>query len=169
MADLSTSQPVSRAALLRGGWSAQPAALRPPWAREEHAFLNACTRCEACVAACPESVVALDQEGFPRLDFSGGECTFCGECVTACEPDALSLNRARTWCAHAEIQTSCLALEGVVCRLYEESCELRAIRFQPRPGVAPTPVVEVEVCNGCGACVAPCPAGAVEIKERKRT
>ncbi|MCG8360285.1 MAG: 4Fe-4S binding protein, partial [Kiloniellales bacterium] len=74
--------------------------------------MNACTRCEACVSACPESVIGQDSQGFPRLDFSSGECTFCGECVSACEPEALSLNRARPWCAHAEIQTSCLALEG---------------------------------------------------------
>jgi ferredoxin len=41
---------------LRGGVKPPPTPVsvpRPPWALPEAAFVQACTRCDACVAACP--------------------------------------------------------------------------------------------------------------------
>ncbi len=47
-----------------------------------------CTRCEACVAVCPESAVALDDAApTPRID--GKRCIACGKCVTACPTQTL--------------------------------------------------------------------------------
>ena len=55
--------------------------LRPPWAKSEADFAAACTRCDACVRACPPQVLVRDADGVPRFDAQTGECTFCGECA----------------------------------------------------------------------------------------
>ena len=76
----------SRRALLFGRVPAAPLppAFRPPWGKPEPEFLAACTRCDACVHACPEQVLVRDADGLPRFDAQAGECTFCGDCVAAC-------------------------------------------------------------------------------------
>lgn len=166
MTSVSTSQSLSRTELIRGRRSAEPARLRPPFALAEPDFLATCTRCDACLTACPEGIVRRDRDGLPMLDFSGGECSFCGDCLAACEPEALSRTHGRPWQATAAIGTACLALEGVVCRLCEEACEPRAIRFAARVGAAPVPAVDHALCSGCGACVGACPAAAIAVTER---
>jgi dissimilatory sulfite reductase (desulfoviridin) alpha/beta subunit len=45
-----------------------------------------CTRCEACVAVCPEAAVTLD-DSMPRVD--GERCIACGKCMAACPTDTL--------------------------------------------------------------------------------
>ena len=88
-------QSISRASLLRGRLRGGPPPLRPPWALAEPAFLEACTRCDACRAACPEGILVRGSGGFPLVDFQRGECTFCGRCAAACEDGALTRPGAR--------------------------------------------------------------------------
>jgi dissimilatory sulfite reductase (desulfoviridin) alpha/beta subunit len=47
-----------------------------------------CTHCEACVAVCPESAVALD-DAAPTPVIDGQRCIACGKCVTACPTQTL--------------------------------------------------------------------------------
>jgi ferredoxin-type protein NapF len=63
----------------------------------------------------------------------------------------------------AVIAAGCLALNRVVCRSCGEACAPRAIRFQLAPGGISTPVVDSELCNGCGDCVGACPVAAVSL------
>jgi len=46
-----------------------------------------CLGCASCVAACPESAIALDRP--ERIDRAS--CTLCGDCAAACPARALSL------------------------------------------------------------------------------
>ena len=62
---------------------------------------------------------------------------------------------------HARIGTACLDRRGIVCQACRDTCQPRAIRFLPLPGGASTPVVDDARCNGCGECVATCPAQAI--------
>jgi dissimilatory sulfite reductase (desulfoviridin) alpha/beta subunit len=48
---------------------------------------NECTRCEACVAACPEAAVELG-EAAPVVD--GVRCIACGKCAAACPTETLA-------------------------------------------------------------------------------
>ncbi|ENO78397.1 ferredoxin-type protein NapF [Thauera sp. 63] len=156
----------SRRGFLRGRVRAAAPAPRPPWAREERDFISSCTRCDACIDACPTAILVRADGGFPAVDFSRGECTFCGDCVTHCAPRAL-LRPAEgdaPWSFKASIGQACLAAAGVECRVCGETCPAGAIRFRPRIGGVALPQLEAEACTGCGACFAPCPTRAIVVQ-----
>ena len=156
---------LSRRGFLRGGMRSVPAAVRPPWARGELAFLAACSRCDACIRACPTGILLRSDGGFPAVDFSRGECTFCGECAAGCEPQALlrAPDGLSPWALKASIGQSCLAEAGVECRVCGENCPESAIRFRPRLGGVALPQLDASACTGCGACFAPCPTRAIAL------
>jgi ferredoxin-type protein NapF len=152
----------SRRGFLRGRPRAV-APLRPPWALPESEFADRCSRCGDCLKACPTRILAVDDGGYPGVDFSRGECTFCGACRTACRTGALAPGEI-PWRLTLIIGESCLPLRGVECRSCEDSCDAAAIRFRPRLGGPAPPAIDTERCTGCGACVAPCPTGAITFK-----
>jgi ferredoxin-type protein NapF len=154
---------ISRAAFLRGRISGDDAAFRPPWAVAEPSFVELCTRCDACMEACPERIIRRGRGGFPEVSFRQGECSFCGDCAGACSTPALMLREGRPWALTAQITAGCLTAKGVVCRICEEQCARRVIRFTLAAGGRATPEIDAQACTGCGACVAPCPSQAIEI------
>jgi ferredoxin-type protein NapF len=66
----------------------------------------------------------------------------------------------------AAIGEDCLALRGVACDLCRDSCEVSAIRFQPRLGAPAEPHI-ADDCTGCGDCVAVCPSQALSLTPRE--
>ncbi|MCL2523990.1 MAG: ferredoxin-type protein NapF [Betaproteobacteria bacterium] len=153
----------ARRGFLRGR-SRPKAELRPPWALPEAAFVDHCTRCRDCLPACPQGIVVSGDGGYPRIDFSRGECTFCAACVTACQPQALLRREGEApWACRASVGAACLPQHGVECRVCGDYCAAGAIRFPPRLGGSPLPAIDAERCTGCGACLAPCPGGAIQI------
>ncbi|MBS4016988.1 MAG: ferredoxin-type protein NapF [Dechloromonas sp.] len=139
--------------------------VRPPWALAESAFVDACTRCSACIEACPTGLLLRGDGGYPEADFTPGRapdgCTLCGDCRTACTPGALKADE--TWSLKAVFSDACLAEQKVVCRTCGESCEARAIHFPPRLGGVAGPQLDALACTGCGACLADCPTRAIRI------
>lgn len=160
---------VARRDLFRGRFTvpAKAHGLRPPTAIGEAAFAAACDGCAACAPACPEKVIRLDRERRPVLQFLHGECTFCDLCADACPTGALVRDGARAWTARAAIDGKCLAAGGVHCRSCGDACDRAAVRFRPLPDGRWLPAID-DACNGCGACVAVCPVGAVAVAERAR-
>ncbi len=158
---------LSRRALLRGRITGSAPTIRPPWAILETAFLSRCNRCGDCVKACRESIIHTGDGGYPTIDFSKGECTFCGDCASACKSGALSQTAMQAsqpaWQLSLSIKDNCLALNRVICRSCAEQCEQQAIRFRPAPGGISRPELNNQLCNGCGACIAPCPVAAIEL------
>lgn len=154
----------SRRGFLRGRASPK-AQIRPPWALCEDKFIDRCTRCGDCLSACPQKILVTGDGGFPTVDFSQHKCTFCGNCLTACQPAALlrANEDQPAWPYKAVVDDACLALRGVECRVCGDFCDARAIRFPPRLGSTPLPIINREACTACGACVAPCPTAAIRI------
>ncbi len=70
------------------------------------------------------------------------------------------------WHYKAHIEANCLANGQVFCQRCQDSCEPNAIRFIPVLGRVPTPTVEPDRCNGCGACVQDCPVGSIKVDGR---
>lgn len=145
-----TGRPVSRSLVVR-----------PPWTRER-AVASACTGCGACVAACPQAIVALDRDGRPALCFDGGECTFCGACAQSC-PEPV-FDRAVPAFEHVVVfGETCFARRGIVCQSCADTCPETAISFRPRLGGPALPDLAAERCTGCGACLSACPAQAIAV------
>lgn len=157
---------ISRMQFLRGDFSGRKAPLRPPWALSEADFVDRCTRCGRCADVCPTQVIQPARGGFPEISFARGECLFCGECVSSCTPQALSRDTADApWNLRVKIDTqACIAYMGVECRGCVDPCEPRAIRVSFRPGAIGTPVINADVCTGCGACLRVCPAQALVMR-----
>lgn len=160
---------ISRVEFLRGNFQGERMPIRPPWAIDEREFIERCTRCDDCLKACPEHIITRGRGGFPAIDFSRAECTFCAECVEVCKSQALHMPHqdaepATAWSNKAGIQPGCLAVNRIECRVCGEHCAVRAIRFRISAGAVATPAIDLEVCNGCGACVSSCPVGAVVVR-----
>jgi MauM/NapG family ferredoxin protein len=137
--------------------------LRPPGAVAENDFLTGCTRCEACIQACPsQSIVHAPTrfrraEGTPMIDPIQQPCWMCADfpCIAACEPQVLQLALPKRM-ATARIETfSCLAWQGSFCTICSEQCPVPDAIVLEAGG---KPRIVDEVCTGCGVCQYICPA-----------
>jgi ferredoxin-type protein NapF len=119
-----------------------------------------CSRCGECVDTCPTKIISI-AAGVPTLDFWQGECTFCGACAARCPERVFPPEATLAFPHRAAIGESCLAVNFVDCQACRDVCAPMAIRFTPQVGGPFLPLLDAAACNGCGACIAVCPAGAV--------
>lgn len=134
-----------------------------PWVKDQQQFINECTQCGDCQLACPEKIIVKGDGGFPNINFNLGECDFCGKCATSCSLPLFNDIKTTPWSIKAQISDECLANKNVYCRSCAESCETQALTFQI--GISSVPKINLALCNGCGACVAPCPTQSITIKD----
>lgn len=141
--------------------------IRPPYALPELDFLLACTRCDACIEACPHDVIfplasrlGADVANTPALDLLKKGCHLCEEwpCVSVCESKALiriedgSSDSGYTELkkfANAKIDESlCLPFSGPECGACIAVCPIEgALRLEQEK-----PVITQELCVGCALC-----------------
>ncbi|MDH5409928.1 MAG: ferredoxin-type protein NapF [Alphaproteobacteria bacterium] len=156
---------VSRRALFGGAWQGKPAPVRPPWTPPEADFTDRCTGCGDCIPACPPKILIKGRAGYPVVDFSRGACDFCGACAEACPESLFAVRESTPWNIKARVNTDCLSIAGVTCRVCAEWCDARAVRFQLEVGGRARPEINDGACTGCGECVAVCPVKAITMEE----
>lgn len=161
---------------------ANPLILRPPGALEEKEFLKHCIKCGLCVEACPFDTLKLASAGSgkpigtPYFIPREIPCEMCPDipCVPICPTKALNpesvqsegiweINKARMGVAIVD-KEHCVAYWGIQCDACYRACPLigEAIKLElkrnERTGKHSylLPVVESEVCTGCGKCEKAC-------------
>lgn len=154
------SSPIDGSGFLRGIAPAGSVFVRPPWSLPEAVFMALCSGCGGCRDECPRGLLQKDTRGLPFIDFSQGACDFCGECVDACARGALTRRYHGAswgpWQLKAYVAGDCLGDQGVACRQCHDQCRVRAIDLG-----SGRCAVDVQRCNGCGACFSVCPSRAI--------
>lgn len=144
----------------------------PPGASSREDFLRRCTACGACIATCPESAIVQSTNQFgvrhaltPVMNFPESYCSFeCVRCTEVCPTKALSRltldEKRRTAIGRARIcATNCrLYVNGIHCSICAKVCPKRAISIVRDNDGRRVPVVEPELCIGCGLCSNACPS-----------
>ena len=51
-----------------------------------------CNKCRTCWLHCPEAVISIDEEEFPRIDYD--YCKGCGICAQVCPKHCIEMVRA---------------------------------------------------------------------------
>jgi ferredoxin-type protein NapG len=147
--------------------------IRPPYALEELEFLMACTRCGACIEACPHEIIfALSARlgaqvvNTPAMNLLYKGCHLCNDwpCVQVCEPAALTLPEKnddtsqenpptlpRIAIAFIDTQT-CLPYSGPECGVCANSCPVpNALCWN-----GTQPHIDPDICTGCARCREAC-------------
>lgn len=153
--------------------SPQSYPILPPGAKTPERFADKCTRCYNCVSACPSKVISVRYRGGrglsqllqPELDTSRAACEqFCNFCTQVCPTGALEpmteeeKQKLQIGTAHV-IRDACLAwADHQYCMVCDEYCPYNAIRDEPDENGIPRPVVDKDICRGCGYCQNKCPA-----------
>ena len=147
--------------------------LRPPGALPEAAFLQACSRCGACVNACPANAIVINErvaDGAPFVDANAAACVVCStlECMNVCPTGALvpvpmadiDMGTAR-WSPMTCLRTA----SGEACTICVDVCPIGevAIRLDGNN----VQVID-DGCVGCGLCQNKCPTSPKSITVEPR-
>lgn len=147
-----------------------PAGLTPPWSLETSNFLATCEKCGSCGEICPKGVIYYHTSdnkifgGTPYLDFNRSYCDYCGECVKVCPSGALTFERGVKELGKAKLSRD-------LCLIASENCSSNCIGSCHESAISldlsisgKFPLVDVDLCNGCGACIKNCNGSAIMVK-----
>lgn len=145
--------------------------ITPPGSLNLERFKDKCTGCHICVVKCPSQVLrpAGMEYGFDYLlkphmayisSYCNYECTVCAEVcpaeaikpITVEEKKSLQVGIATFFINRCIVKT-----EGTDCGACSEHCPTQAVHMVPYEGTLTIPVVNPDLCVGCGGCESICP------------
>ena len=142
--------------------------LRPPGARSEADFVDACIGCGQCANVCPNKCITLYgmEAGLanfatPKISARARGCTLCMACTQVCPTGALQPLEATEEGKRAVQMGTAVVSEDVCYSFAGRTCGA-CYRACPLPGEAmtlglyETPHVYEEACVGCGLCEQAC-------------
>lgn len=156
--------------------------IRPPGAKDEKDFIARCIKCGRCIEACPYVALrpATNVDGYavgtPALFLREQACRLCEDfpCVNACPTDALRDVEDRydvTMGVAVIDEDLCIAMKGMRCEVCYRVCplidEAITIDYRMREGdeihTVFAPIIDEDVCVGCGLCVERCVVGEPQV------
>lgn len=146
--------------------------LVPAGALSLNNFTQHCTACQLCVSNCPNQVLRPSDELSrfmqPEMSYERGycrpECTRCSEvCPTGAITPITKVEKSSIQIGHAVwIKDNCIVLtDDVACGNCVRHCPTGAITMIEMDNNGKTkkiPMIDTEMCIGCGACENLCPA-----------
>ena len=130
--------------------------LRPPGAASESLFVERCTKCGECLAACPHHAITVHaSDGLPMILPDRTPCHLCEDlpCIASCGTEALlPLARLKVKMGLAVVSPRlCTAEQG--CNACVSQCPTGALSMDFG---AMTVQVSGSQCVGCGLCEYTC-------------
>lgn len=150
-----------------------PKVVRPPGALPALEFLLACTRCDACIRACPPGALLRLGEGAgvaagtPFLSVMDHKpCTACQDvpCASACPTGAIVPGPIEdAWMGTAVLdRDTCRAWDGQSCSSCVRICPVKETAMFVDDGGRV--YIDARGCIGCGLCYVVCPTRPRSIK-----
>lgn len=165
--------------------------LRPPGAIQEQDFLIRCIRCNKCAEECPTGVIHYADRFSGRIAdtpilTSLDRCNLCMRCVDVCPSGALlpispdselerhNLTREEAKAQRDDLRLGVAKIDKNLCILYggrNRKC-LFCYEVCPKKGEAiqideyGRPVININLCYGCGLCQSVCPPFAINLPLR---
>jgi len=164
--------------------------LRPPGVIEDNLFTQRCLRCFQCVRSCPNRIIKISglQDGFnsvftPHLVFGEFGCDYnCQVCQLVCPNFAIpeqtleEKQRAVIGIALIDEKRCVVFAEDTNCLVCEELCPVpeKAIKILEKTKLVNDeetilryPIMDNDICIGCGICEANCPTTPHSITVKK--
>ncbi len=158
-----------------------PLLIRPPGSLAEEEFLRRCIRCGECMKVCITGGLqpTLLEAGItgiwspllvPKIGYCEFNCTLCGQvCPTGAIKELMLPEKQKTKIGLAFVDTGrCIPFAfGRPCIVCEEFCPTpkKAIYFKkiksPDGEVVNAPVIDIDLCIGCGICETVCPVNDI--------
>ena len=145
--------------------------ITPPGSISQKHLLNHCTSCHLCVSKCPSHIIkpAFMEYGIagimqPTVSFEKGFCNYdCTVCGDVCPNGAIKPltveEKHRTQMGYVVfVKEDCIVYKDETsCGACSEHCPTQALAMVPYKDGLTIPLVDKDICVGCGGCEYVCP------------